>query len=76
MTRPTYVYRLVVIYPSGIGWLNPPAAWVPHDDEDEFLWPRTRLYLARSSAMRRKALLESYGAQVTVVRSERVVWPA
>lgn len=74
MSRPTYVYRLDVTYPPGIGWLNPPVAW--RGEEYEFRWPGTRLYLARSSAMRRKALLESYGAQVTVVRSERVAWPA
>lgn len=82
LARPSTVrvYRLDVEYPAGSrepGW--EPPGWTP-DREDgdggwlDFSWPSVRLYLSRSSAKDRKALLESYGATVEIVPSQRVVW--
>lgn len=54
-----------------------PAAWVADDEyvsrfgSEAFVWPSVRrFYLSRSSAVRRANLLESYGAQVRLLRSQ------
>lgn len=76
-TRPTYVYRLDVLYPEGSnapGW--EPPGWEPDNPEYEeaFRWPAVRLYLSRSGALARAKLLESYGAKVQIVPSCAVDW--
>lgn len=80
------VYRLDVTYPAGSdepGW--EPAGWEPGgyqiDDAGswetgEFRWPRERVYLSRKGADYKAGLLRGYGAQVTVVPSLPVEWPA
>lgn len=84
-----YVYRLDVTYPPGsdeYGWA--PEGWddAPENQEMEpdtgawgpapFHWPAVRRYQSRGGAERRAELLRSYGATVTVVRSNPVTWPA
>ncbi len=82
--RPLRVYRLDVTYPPGSrrpGWQ--PAGWesrwapgpIPDGEADYFRWPAERRFLSRSGAMKRAALLRSYGAEVTVVASDPVTWP-
>lgn len=73
--RPTYVYKLHVLYPEGsdkAGW--EPPGWEPevHGTDGEwigFQWPRNKLYLSRTGAVKRAALLERFGAKVTIERS-------
>jgi hypothetical protein len=88
MPRKTYVYQLKVIYPEGSlepGWR--PACWSDPEylaglsrkarrelRNATFRWPRVRLLLSGSSAWKKAALLTWYGAHVTVLRSEPVVW--
>jgi hypothetical protein len=79
--RPTYFDPdLMVEDPS---WK--PEGWAPDEEwierfgkhtGDQFFWPSTdREYRSRSSAMKRKRLIESYGAKAIVQRSSRIVWP-
>ena len=80
----TFVYRLDVTLPEGAdapGWC--PDGWMPQvwDDADgryvqEFRWPRKRHCLSLSTANRWAQQLRSWGATVTIRRSEPVVWPA
>lgn len=78
--RKVYLYRLVVTLPAEAaepGW--EPQAWL--DDEDnhgpwnDFHWPKKPLYKSASGARKRADLFRSYGAEVTVRRSEPVTWP-
>lgn len=62
------------------GWR--PSGWRPVGNytqimgTDEFVWPVTnRVYGSRSTATKRKKLLESYGATAVVEQSSRIVWP-
>lgn len=62
------------------GWA--PAGWRPEGryvemlGTSEFVWPTTnRVYGSRSTATKRKKLLESYGATAVVEQSSRIVWP-
>jgi hypothetical protein len=88
VSRPVYVYRLVVGYPPGShepGWV--PARWEEflkgvYSDRRErarvrrrgFRWPRVRLYLSSAAAYHRAWLLEFFGARVDVQRSNEVLW--
>ena len=46
-------------------------------DYDRLRWPVSRRrFLSHTSAKQRAALLEKYGAKVTIERSEPVTWPA
>lgn len=84
----TYLYRLDVTYPPGSdepdwapsGWGADESHWEQEADTGAagvapFVWPRARTYMSRAAALRRAALLESYGATVAVCRSLPVVWP-
>lgn len=43
---------------------------------DEFVWPVTnKVYGSRSTAEKRRKLLESYGATAVVEQSSRITWP-
>lgn len=78
--RPLYAYRLVVEYPDGIDWTNPPKLW--QEDRDEggidpdltFSWPARRHYLSMSGARKRADLLRRYGCVVGIQRSDRITW--
>lgn len=81
--RPLYVYRLVVEYPDGIDWTNPPALWVEefgeyvdngYEDPPTFSWPNRRHYLSMSGAKLAADRLRSYGCVVGINRSEAVEW--
>lgn len=85
--RKTYLYRLHVEYPPGSdeleweppGWRDNPEHWDtdPETGAPEprwFSWPTVRLYLSQTAAKRRADLLRSYGATVTVERSQPIVW--
>lgn len=58
-----------------------PEGWVPDEEYIErfgtirFIWPIVRrIYASRTSAVDRANLLESYGATVRVLRSQRIEW--
>lgn len=78
--RPLYAYRLVVEYPDGVDWMNPPELWHQeraegeHDGEDGFQWPNARRYLSYSGAKKRADLLRRYGCVVGIQRSEPIEW--
>jgi hypothetical protein len=81
--RPRYAYVLDVTYPEGsftFGWA--PEDWVapyqfgPNDELDGFRWPSLRPYFSLSGATKRANLLRKYGAEVTVIRSLPMEWPA
>ena len=62
------------------GWR--PPGWRPVGNytqimgTDEFVWPVTnKVYASPTTARKRVALLESYGATAVVERSSRIVWP-
>ncbi|MEU9516826.1 hypothetical protein [Micromonospora sp. NPDC048169] len=65
------------------GWQ--PEGWAPDEEWVErygrhtgrdFYWPSTRReWRSRSSAMKRKQLIESYGAKAIIQRSAEIVWP-
>ena len=62
------------------GWQ--PNGWRPVGNyteimgTSEFIWPVTsHVYGARSTAEKRRKLLESYGATTVVERSSRITWP-
>lgn len=81
--RPTYVYRLNVIYPEGVDWRNPPEGWMPMvvdgpegQDIQTFTWPTRRHYMSREGAEDRARLLRGWGCTVTIERSDPVTWPA
>jgi hypothetical protein len=76
-----YVWRLVVEYPPSEPW---PRGGVPGNaasyefaeaNDGNFWWPRHTRYLTKQTAEKRADLLRKYGATVTVVRSEPIVWP-
>lgn len=82
----THVYRLQVTYPPGsleYGWEPPePSGWAPErsftpegEDDDVFRWPQNRLCLTLGTAKRRAKLFRTYGAEVTIERSDLVTWP-
>jgi hypothetical protein len=62
-----------------------PEGWAPDEEwierygrhtGSDFYWPSTRKeWRSRSSAMKRKQLIESYGAKAIIQRSARIVWP-
>ncbi len=74
--RPLYAYRLIVEYPEGVDYMNPPELWERDDDPDSpgFSWPRDRRYLSLSGAKKRADLLRRYGCVVGIQRSERIEW--
>jgi hypothetical protein len=74
--RPLYAYRLIVEYPPGVDYMNPPELWERDDDPDSpgFAWPRDRRYLSLSGAKKRADLLRRYGCVVGIQRSERIEW--
>jgi hypothetical protein len=62
------------------GW--EPPGWRPVGNytqmlgTSEFIWPVTsHVYGSRSTAEKRRKLLESYGATAIVEQSSRIVWP-
>lgn len=57
------------------GW-RPEGRYVEMLGTSEFVWPTTnQVYGSRSTATRRKKLLESYGATAVVEQSSRITWP-
>lgn len=61
-----------------------PAGWDPEEywidtygrGSSRFFWPSTyKEWRSRSSAVKRKELIESFGAKAIVQRSARIVWP-
>ncbi|MGW5518466.1 hypothetical protein [Nocardia africana] len=60
-----------------------PEGWDPDDEyidrfgSSQFFWPKTnRDWKSRSSALKRKRLVESYGATAIIQRSSEIVWPS
>ncbi|WP_433568093.1 hypothetical protein ACQP1O_42835 (plasmid) [Nocardia sp. CA-151230] len=60
-----------------------PQGWQPSDyyvkrmGTERFIWPTTsREWKSRSSAARRKQLIESFGAKCIIQRSSEIRWPA
>lgn len=86
--RDVRVYRLEIIYPEGSrqpGWR--PYGWDAYLKslpvlkrrrlrKEGFSWPRERMFLSSSSAYERAMLLQAFGAEVQVLRSDPVTWPA
>ncbi len=79
--RPLYAYRLIVEYPEGVDYRNPPHLWEPDviegvegAEETSFSWPPPRRYLSYSGAKKRADLLRRYGCVVGIQRSERIEW--
>lgn len=74
--RPLYAYRLIVEYPDGVDYMNPPHLWErdPDPEAPGFQWPQTRRYLSYSGAKKRADLLRRYGCVVGIQRSERIEW--
>jgi hypothetical protein len=86
--RNVRVHRLEIIYPEGSrepGWR--PDSWDSYLRslpvlkrrrlrKAGFSWPRERMFLSSSSAYQRAALLRAFGADVEVLRSDPVTWPA
>lgn len=90
MSRPNEarVYRLDITYPEGsrepgfrpYGWedylRSLPVLKRRRLRREGFRWPRERMFLSSSGAYERAALLRAFGADVTVLRSDPVRWPA
>lgn len=78
--RKLYAYRLVVEYPEGVDWRNPPEGWEPTpigpDDESTFAWPQRLRYLSKSGAEGRADLLRGWGCKVAIERSNEITWPS
>jgi hypothetical protein len=62
------------------GWR--PPGWRPVGEytrilgTEEFVWPVTnKVYGSQTTAKKRAALLESFGATAVVERSSRITWP-
>lgn len=81
--RPLYAYRLIVEYPEGVDWTNPPHLWLEDRGEEGppdgdrvlyFDWPKRRHYLSMSGAKKRADLLRRYGCVVGIQRSESIEW--
>ena len=86
--RNVRVFRLEIIYPEGSrepGWQ--PFGWEHYLRSlpvlkrrrlrrEGFSWPRERMFLSSSSAYERASLLQAFGADVEVLRSDPVTWPA
>lgn len=57
----------------------PTAEWIERygkDTGDRFFWPSTdKLYHSRSTAAKRRQLIESFGAKAIVQRSSQIRWP-
>jgi hypothetical protein len=82
------VFRLDIIYPEGsrepgwrpYGWdsylRSLPALKRRRLRKAGFSWPRERMFLSSSSAYERACLLQAFGADVQVLRSDPVTWPA
>lgn len=86
--RNVRVFRLEITYPEG----SRLPGWVPERWESwlrslpplkrrrvrkaGFRWPRERMFLSSSGAYDRAALLRAFGAEVQVLRSDPVTWPA
>ena len=82
MSRPSYVWKLEVEYPSSEPW---PNGGVPDNaasykfaaqNDGHFWWPRCPRYLSKRAAVKRADLLRMYGATVTVVQSDPITWSA
>lgn len=60
------------------GW-KPTPEWIERfgkDTGDRFFWPSTaKPFRSRSTAKKRKELIESFGATAIVQRSSRILWP-
>jgi hypothetical protein len=57
------------------GW-NPSPEYEVQFGTRRFIWPKSdSTYKSRSSAKKRAALLEYYGARAVVERSSRITWP-
>lgn len=60
------------------GW-DPDPEWIERvgrNTGSQFFWPKTdRVYRSRSSAVKLRNLLESYGAKAIIQRSSQIVWP-
>lgn len=60
------------------GWLADPVdreEWIARYDSARFFWPKAdKIYFTRGTARKRAKLLESYGAKVTIIESEPIVW--
>lgn len=57
------------------GW-RPAGRYVEMLGTSEFVWPVTnKVYGSKSTADKRRKLLESYGATAVVERSSRITWP-
>jgi hypothetical protein len=57
------------------GW-RPVGQYVEIMGTSEFVWPVTnKVYGSQTTAKKRAALLESYGATALVERSSRITWP-
>ncbi len=60
------------------GWA-PDEEWIERFGRDtaaQFFWPSTyKEWRSRSSAMKRKRLIESFGAKCIIQRSAEIVWP-
>ena len=79
--RPFHVWHLDVEYPPTEPW---PKGCVPGNEasyawaeehDGHFWFPRHTRYLSERTANKRAALLRTYGATVTVVRSNPVTYP-
>lgn len=86
--RNVRVFRLEITYPEG----SREPSWRPYGWEhylrslpvlkrrrlrrEGFRWPRERMFLSSSSAYERACLLQAFGADVEVFRSDPVTWPA
>lgn len=71
-------------------WMDPdpewqPEGWDPGRDwieacgrgSADFFWPSTdKEWRSRSSAAKRKKLIESYGAKCIIQRTARIAWPS
>jgi hypothetical protein len=88
VSRNVFVYRLTVELPeeaSDPSWRPPDGTWDddqekhPREDEEGYpipwRWPSRRLFTSKDTADRTAAKLRSWGATVTVERSNPVTWP-
>lgn len=69
-----YVYRLRVTYPEKPDLTDWLGGYSLGEDSGFFHWPKERAYLSYQGAVNRARLFSSYGATVTIERSERVQW--
>lgn len=81
-----YLYRVQIVeYPAGAMVFDAewaPEGWAPSEEyldrfgTGAFIWPTTnREWKSRSSAVKRKNLIEGFGAKCIIQRSVQIVWP-